>query len=516
MMAGAALTVVAGAWCAVQLRAGEAAAAATERLQLGVMLQGDGACPGAAPGSETAGACVMGVAPESAAYRTGLRAGDQVLQLGEVAILQPGSLPAAMQAMRVGDAVEVTYLRNGEKQHATVKFEARDRAGARPLASAMPMPADACDATLASGTSLPQGPYRKLPLALDRRAVETLLGGNSAAVASQGDVLTFAFRAEGGSARVLGTIQCALDRVEDSSLWALQLRMAQWPQTFLSAQFLATTGSSPAFAASGSLTHEELAKYRGSAAPREPASAQPLRGRLIEATVPSRFLQTSKQVTVYLPPGKTAAPLPVLYMTDGQSTRDFAPIVEALIAAHRIRPLAIVGEHARLSVSDPSKPYDPREDQRAQEYLPGVDSAQFDRHMRFFVEELLPWAEKQYGLSAARADRAAMGFSNGGGFVARLGLQHPEGFSAVMPFSPAGAPFGRADNATDPVQMPRFLLAGGELESIFLANARAQAAWLNGRGIASDLRSYWSGHDIVQWQQALADYLPEVFPAKGK
>jgi enterochelin esterase family protein len=256
--------------------------------------------------------------------------------------------------------------------------------------------------------------------------------------------------------------------------------------------------------------------FRGNAAPPAPAVAKPLRGTLSNVEVPSRFLPAPKQVTVYLPPGKRKGALPALYMTDGISVANFAPIVEALTVAGRIRPIAIVGEHAGVTAIDLSRPYHPSQDQRSREYLAGIDPVVFERHMRFFIEELLPWAEKQYGLSIARRDRAAMGYSSGGAFVASLGLQHPQVFFTVMPFSPAGSPFGSSETATDPAQMPRFPFAAGELESPFLANARANSAWLKARGVANSLRAYWSGHDILQWQQALADYLPEVFPAKAR
>ncbi|MEO8314924.1 MAG: alpha/beta hydrolase-fold protein, partial [Pseudomonadota bacterium] len=141
-----------------------------------------------------------------------------------------------------------------------------------------------------------------------------------------------------------------------------------------------------------------------------------------------------------------------------------------------------------------------------------IDPAQFERHMNFFVEELVPWAEKTHGVSSERRTRAAMGYSNGGAFVAALGLRYPQLFAAVLSFSPAMQLSFGSEPPVDSSLMPRFLFSGGELESVFLTAARANAAWLKARGIDTSLKVYWSGHDTLQWQQALAEYLPEVFP----
>jgi enterochelin esterase-like enzyme len=91
-------------------------------------------------------------------------------------------------------------------------------------------------------------------------------------------------------------------------------------------------------------------------------------------------------------------------------------------------------------------------------------------------------------------------------------MQHPDLFAAVLPFSPAWQlSFGK-EPPGDSSRMPRFLFSGGELEPSFLATARANTDWLRARGIEASLKVYWSGHDTLQWQQALAEYLPELFP----
>src|SRR6478735_376757 len=290
--------------------------------------------------------------------------------------------------------------------------------------------------------------------------------------------------------------------------------MPQWRQAFLSPEFFATAGVTRGLMAQAGHrpTGKAQARFRGNDALQAPVGATPLRGTLANATVASLVLGTSKQVTVYLPSLRGSDPLPVLYMTDGQDVAPFAAVVEALIEAGRMRPIAIVAEHSGRYTGDVSQPFDPAQDDRAREYLPDVDPPQFARHMQFFIEELLPWAEKTYGVSSARGDRAAMGYSNGGAFVSAVGARHPEAFATVLPFSPAfRLSYGEGPSG-NPARLPRFLFAGGELEPPFLNSARADASWLEARGVSAQVHTYWSGHDTLMWQQALADYLPAIFP----
>lgn len=509
-------TLVAASGSIVRGQESRAAEGQPPRAVLGVQIT-EAPCPGSRPQPDQMGVCVTGIRPDGAAARARLLPGDVIVRVGAIQIDGPASMLSATRALQVGQTVEVAYRRDGEARLARVTFDKTDVPGAlSPSGMQLLLPgisSDPCEDTRATATKLPSFPFRKQTLAMGSNEIELLLGNRSAAVALKEDVLTLAFRAPGGSARVTGSIQCMLDRVADSTdLWALQLKWAQWSQTFLSAQFLATAdvSSSPLSLARPTLTVRE--DFRGKTAPSAPPIAGSLRGTVSQNSLQSRFLGVSKEISVYLPPGRRAGPLPVLYLTDGQGLLPFAALVEALISSGRIRPIAIVAEHAGQYTGDVSKPFDPGLDDRAREYLPAVDPPRFELHMRFFVEELLPWAEQRFGLSAARADRAAMGYSNGGAFVGALGALHAELFAAVLPFSPASrVKDGRALQG-DLTRLPAFLFAGGELESGFLASARADAEWLKALGVRAEIRTYWSGHDILQWQQALADYLPEVFP----
>jgi len=509
-------SLAAAVFLAAQSQGAEISPAPSEAVTLGVQIVDIFTCPATLPPGEK-GICVAAVRPGGAADRAGLRSGDVIMRIGTSPVTGQQELQAAMSPLRVDQTVEIHYRRGEGTGLARVHFEASDRRGASPAAgfptATLPQ-TDACEATLQPDVAVLKLPFRKLPLAMDAESLKALLGDKPSTVALQGDVLTLAFRAPGNAATVSGGIQCALDRLGDTDLWALQLQMPQWQQAFLSADFLATGGSARGLMAQMGQPPTGIAhsQFRGSAAPPPPAGTAPLHGSLATAKVPSRFLGTPKEVSVYLPPMRGSRPLPVLYMTDGQWVEPFAALVEALIESGRIRPIAIVAEHSGRNTGDVSQPFDSRQDNRSREYLPDVDPRRFANHMQFFVDELLPWAEKNYGLSGSRVDRAAMGYSNGGAFVSALGAQHPESFASVLPFSPADRLSRREVPTGDPARLPRFFFAGGELEPNFLASARTDAAWLQARGVAAQVRSYWSGHDTLMWQLALAEYLPTVFP----
>jgi hypothetical protein len=90
-------------------------------------------------------------------------------------------------------------------------------------------------------------------------------------------------------------------------------------------------------------------------------------------------------------------------------------------------------------------------------------------------------------------------------------MQHPGSFATNLSLSPAWRLFG-GEPSGDPSRLSRLLFCGGRLEPSFRTIARANAAWLGAHGAATSMNEYWSGRDSLQWQRALADYLPGVSP----
>src|SRR5262249_34613661 len=160
-----------------------------------------------------------------------------------------------------------------------------------------------------------------------------------------------------------------------------------------------------------------------------------------ESELASVALGGRRRVTTYLPPGHDRSrPSPVVYVCDGQSVKAFARVVEPLIAAGRVPPVALVGVHDGGYLGPSPKgahDYDGSKDLRAQEYIPSINPGRFADHETFFVKEVPAWAERRFGLSAVRKDRAVSGYSNGGRFAAEMAFRHPEVFGHAFCLSVA-------------------------------------------------------------------------------
>ena len=68
------------------------------------------------------GARVQQVVGESAADAAGLKEGDVITAVGDRAVIDSESLTAVVREYRVGDSVDVTYLRDGAEQTTEVTF----------------------------------------------------------------------------------------------------------------------------------------------------------------------------------------------------------------------------------------------------------------------------------------------------------------------------------------------------------------------------------------------------------
>jgi predicted alpha/beta superfamily hydrolase len=154
------------------------------------------------------------------------------------------------------------------------------------------------------------------------------------------------------------------------------------------------------------------------------ARVLPNRRRAVRRGTLERLPFGDRQITIYLPPGNGHREHPVLYMQDGQNLfddeRSFArhswrlhQAADAAIGARTATPAIIVGiDHAG--------------DKRIDEYT-GED------YERTLLDEIKPTIEAKY-----RTRGAAIGGSSLGGLVSlRLGLRHPEVFTALAVMSPS-------------------------------------------------------------------------------
>jgi len=188
----------------------------------------------------------------------------------------------------------------------------------------------------------------------------------------------------------------------------------------------------------------------------------------------------------------------------------FAPYarrLDAAITAGTLPRLVVVAAH--------SAGFEPAQggNLRALEYLPGFDPGRFERHERFFVDELARWAEAELGVSPERSDRAVFGCSDGAAHAMAVGLAHHQRFGHVVAYSTGVPPVGRErwpEGAAPFVQ-----LCAGILEPAFFGATNAWVHWLSLLGVAHHWTERVCGHELLQWVEELPTALGRAFGGSG-
>jgi enterochelin esterase-like enzyme len=215
-----------------------------------------------------------------------------------------------------------------------------------------------------------------------------------------------------------------------------------------------------------------------------------LRGTVEDRTLDSTALGTSRQVTVYCPPG-SARPLFGCVLADGESAHGFALGLESAILAGAAPPVLLVGVH-NAAVAARSWP-----DLRTQEYLPGHNRRRFDAHLRFVTGEVIPWAGEQFG--PVEGPWVASGFSSGAAWAIAAAQRRPDVFGAVAAFS-AGVVPQRISREARSARI-RHYLAAGTLERGFRRATGQWAERLERAGLPCRHEEWIGGHDNLWWEQ---------------
>lgn len=345
--------------------------------------------------------------------------------------------------------------------------------------------------------------------------VERRLGERSAFAWDGGDRWIVAYRASSDSVTavdVMGGIQLPLSRFSETNLWALGLRLPGADSAVMSLSFLLNKGD--AF-----LTDEDaLTEWRGPRAPESPLEADTIAGTLREDSLWSDALQAWRRVTVYLPPGHDRHErIPVVYLADGRNVRSYARVVDPLVAAGGVPPVALVGIWVSDGQVDPEEPPGPANDLRTIEYhrqiasIPGADSAfaaeRYRGHMEFFTEEARKWAEDTLFVRMDRQGRAVHGNSSGGAYALTLGRERPDLYGMVIANSTGGPsvlnpPVGGWEQAA------RHHLSVGLLEVPSVVKHLTELSdSLAVYGIPHAVDVHPSGHDYLVWKESLPNAL---------
>ena len=233
-------------------------------------------------------------------------------------------------------------------------------------------------------------------------------------------------------------------------------------------------------------------------------------GTLEQHTVKSDILKLGnpREVSVYLTPGAQLQNPNLLILFDGGVYKDRIPtpvILDNLYAAHKIGQTVAVfldngGPEARQT-----------------------DLAFSDAFVKFLVDELVPWVEREYKFKATPSRTVLGGDSLGGLMAAYAALRRPDIFGKVI--SQSGAfqfPKSGEDNnepewlARQIVQAPKsevfFCLDVGQMEdrpgsTTLLAANRHLRDVLKAKGYRIHYFEVYGDHDPIHWRRTLPEAL---------
>src|SRR5579863_1493639 len=185
------------------------------------------------------------------------------------------------------------------------------------------------------------------------------------------------------------------------------------------------------------------------------ASAATPHGQVIHVTVHSAALENNgvadspnREVSIYLPPDYDAAPerYPVLYLLHGYTATDrgwmnpeyvgIAEMMDRLIQNHAIRPMVVVmpNDFNRFGGSF---------------YANSVLSGNWED---FIADDLVTYIDAHYRTIAEADARGIAGHSMGGYGAIRIGMHHPDVFSAAYGMSPCCAVWDASEFRDDVVK----------------------------------------------------------------
>ncbi|GAA0571947.1 alpha/beta hydrolase [Rhizomicrobium electricum] len=341
------------------------------------------------------------------------------------------------------------------------------------------------DCTTAASTAV----ACRLP-APDAADVHHRLSAQNTAWWRDGDRFFIVTRAKAAKVSICCTFQAPMDRIPGTDDWTFAIKSPHLDDAIIDILVRPDEtwpSSAPAI-------------WHGPKAPAAPKQGFIPPDRLKTIEIDSPNLGEKRKIAIYLPPGFNAAKrYPVIYMADGQDTGARAGIAEALIAAGKLPPLALVGLYA-----GEGRPLsDNQADRRNLDYLldlvPG--DAFFRKHEAFLLNEVMPLAEKDFGASSDPADRLLVGQSSGATWAVDTALRHPQSFGRAAGLSIC---WRRVHDWG--AEKAKLFLGGGLFESCGETTAQA-AAGAKAAGETVRFISYASGHSRAMWDVLFADAL---------
>jgi len=180
-------------------------------------------------------------------------------------------------------------------------------------------------------------------------------------------------------------------------------------------------------------------------------------------------------------------------------------ILDNLIAAGKAKPMIIVMPYGR-----------PTADVTLVQNRGGA-SPQGNGFQNDILNDVIPYVEKLYRVSAKADDRALAGLSMGGGQTLQIGLSHLDTFHYLGAFSAAarGNPQEAfkeffADPGAANKKLKLFYIACGKTDSLFAGSQSLHEA-LDKAQIKHTFVASEEGHVWRNWRDYLADLAPKLF-----
>ncbi len=224
----------------------------------------------------------------------------------------------------------------------------------------------------------------------------------------------------------------------------------------------------------------------------------------------SKSLGVTRGLYVYTPPGyeeNLQVKYPVLYLLHGMGDTESAwtvvgranLIVDNLLAANKARPLVIVMPYGHT----PSAPPDMR------------SLGNYAAFAKDLVEDVIPYIQKCYRVSAEQKDRAIAGLSMGGGQALTVGLGHLDLFGWLGAYSSATPRDQSLDRLlaepkaiNDGLRL--FWIGCGKSDFLFEANQKFLER-LNAAEIKHVAHITDGAHEWRLWRIYLNEFVPLLF-----
>ena len=224
----------------------------------------------------------------------------------------------------------------------------------------------------------------------------------------------------------------------------------------------------------------------------------------------------TRRLHVYLPPNydqiSKKEKLPVLYLLHGGGDNDASwttagranLILDNLYAEGKLKPMIVVMPAGHTPV---------------QGFFMGAGDKQ-DPFCRDFVQDIVPFIEKNYPVSAKREHRAVAGLSMGGIQTINLALWNPALFSYVFPMSTGYFPDAIKEITekhtamlTNPEinKFKNFTIYMGGEQDIAYKNNLNMMKMFDGFGIKYTYENGTGAHTFLAWRKNLQEFAPLLF-----